>query len=532
MKVLLSLVSLVGIATITHAHSAGTIVEDNLTVKTNTGIYTGVIDAKFPKTRQFRSIAFAEPPVDARRWLPPQKLSPSDQRYESFELPPSCPQFISVVPNLLNTYFGDGALIYNGDQNHTSGQVGAATSEDCLKLAIWTPANATSESKLPVLFFMTGGGFQGGGVHLPYQLPTEWVERSQSHIVVTINYRVNIFGFPNAAGVDLKEQNLGILDQRVALEWVRDNIESFGGDPKAITQWGQSAGAASVDGHAHAFVEDPIARAYIMQSSTIFTAVNVQITGPRFSNFSFVAEHFGCSNSTSQDNDAAELHCMRKVPFQDISNFVGQYADSGVQPGLLFQPVIDEHIIFSDYPKRAREGKLARLPTILATTANEGSLFVPFSDAGFDQDFINMITLVQFVCPTYNSTVERTSHDIPVYRYQFAGTFPNLNPVDWVGAYHGIDVPMSFGTYDLVKGLGESTELEIATSRAMQDHILAFAKDPQSGPQELGWNPIDANAPGGGKLIRFGANGKAVQYVDADEVDGACQGKGTYNPFP
>ena len=80
-----------------------------------------------------------------------------------------------------------------------------------------------------------------GGVNIPVQLPSEWVYRSQGHIVVTINYRVNIMGFPNAAG--LKTQNVGLRDQRAAVEWVQDNIAPFGGDPTAITLWGQSAGS-------------------------------------------------------------------------------------------------------------------------------------------------------------------------------------------------------------------------------------------------------------------------------------------------
>ncbi|KAF2181535.1 alpha/beta-hydrolase [Zopfia rhizophila CBS 207.26] len=528
---LLSLVSLAATIVAGHADHADTNASDQLTVKTSTGTYTGLIDPKFPKTRQFRSIAFAEPPVKSRRWLPPQKLSPSSEHYNSYDLPPSCPQFVSSVPSLLSEYFADGALIYNGNQNHTSGLVGAATSEDCLYLAVWTPANATCNSKLPVLFFMTGGGFQGGGVNLPYQLPTDWVERSQSHIVVTINYRVNIFGFPDAAG--LSEQNLGILDQRAALEWVRDNIASFGGDPTAITQWGQSAGSMSTDVHAHAFYEDPIAHAYFLQSGTVFSGAAVADT--TFSNFSFVAQHFGC-NSTSGNNSAAELDCMRAVPFEQVSNFVGQYGDSGAVPALSFLPVVDERIVFSDYAARASSGKVARLPTILSNTANEASSLVPFpvenQTAGFPQEVILAVELAQFICPTYNSTLERNHLSIPVYRYQHAGTYPNLNPVEWIGAYHGSDIPMNFGTYDLVKGLGDAIQLEIETSRAMQDHILAFAKDPYYGPQKLDWEPLNASAPQGGKLIRFGADGKAVQYVDGIDVDGICQGVGEYDAFP
>lgn len=75
-----------------------------------------------------------------------------------------------------------------------AGAVAWASAEDCLSLAIWTPADADRSSNLPVALFVTGGGGVTGGVNIPSQLPTNWVSRSQEHIVVTINYRANIFG--------------------------------------------------------------------------------------------------------------------------------------------------------------------------------------------------------------------------------------------------------------------------------------------------------------------------------------------------
>ncbi|KAJ4294581.1 hypothetical protein N0V90_008272 [Kalmusia sp. IMI 367209] len=499
-----SLLSFVSCATTAFANYAETNGSSLLTVKTSTGIYTSLIDPKFPKTRQFRSVAFAEPPIQSRRWLPPQRLSPSSEHHYSHNLPSSCPQFISSIPSLLSEYFAEGALIYNGDQNHTSGLVGAATSEDCLYLAIWTPSNATSSSKLPVLVFLPGGGFQGGGINSGYYNPAHWIERSQSHIVVTVNYRLNIFGFPNARG--LNDQNLGILDQRVALEWLRDNIKAFGGDADAIVQWGQSAGSMSSDVHAHAFYDDPIA-----------------------------PQHFGCAGTNGNDS-VRELDCMRRVPFEQISNFVGQYGDNGATPALSFLPVVDDRIIFSNYTARASAGKVARLPIILSNTANEASSLVPFPadkpTAGFPQELILATELAGFICPTYSSTLERNAVSVPVYRYQYAGLYPNLNPLVWTGAYHGEDIPMVFGTYGLVKGVGDVPQLEVETSRVMQEHILAFVKDPYHGPQKLGWSAMDVAATNDEKLIRFGTGGKAVQYVDSIQVDGVCQGQGEYDAFP
>jgi acetylcholinesterase len=303
---------------------------DRLTLRTPTGTFTGLINPGFPNTRQFRAIPFAKPPVLSRRWAPPEKLSPSNEHWDATRFPPSCPQFVSAVTSFWNSDLTRGNSIYNGDQNDTSGQVGADTSEDCLYLAVWTPKVTAPRPKdgFPVLFFMTGGGFTTGGVNIPWQMPTTWVERSQPHIVITINYRLTIFGFPCARGLANSHQNLGILDQRAALEWTRDNIAAFGGDPSRITQMGRSAGAISVDVHAYAFPNDPIAQAQYMQSGTIFGAQPHK--DPIYPNFTVVASQFRCETPSNdvedEDEDGtAELDCMRQVLFKDIINFIGQY---------------------------------------------------------------------------------------------------------------------------------------------------------------------------------------------------------------
>ncbi|KAJ7644443.1 Alpha/Beta hydrolase protein [Roridomyces roridus] len=501
---------------------------NTLTVNTPTGSYTGLIDPKFPNTRQFRSVAFAEPPVTSRRWLPPVPLANSIAHHFSYNFPASCPQFVSSVPTLWNQFLAKGNLIYNGDQSHTSGLVGEATSEDCLYLAVWTPANATVNSNLPVLFFMTGGGFQTGGVFIEWQLPASWVERTQEHIVVTINYRLNIFGFPNARG--LTDQNLGILDQRMALEWVRDNIASFGGDASKIVQWGQSAGSQSTDIHAYAFHQDPIARGYFMQSGD---ALDAAVVDQAQTNFSFVARHSGCDFPF---DPAAELDCMRPVPFALIENFIGQYGDNGTQPALTFSPVVDEKIVFSDPVARAAAGMLSKSPAIISNCANEEASLYPYPvnnlTEGPYEPAVLALDLSSWVCPTATTTRLRNALGIPVFRYQNAATFPNLNPLRWLGAYHASDLPTVFGTYGLLTDLGKTTSFEVVVSEAMQDHILAFVKDPEKGPQKIGWPAFNASSQDGGTLIRFGADGKVVQLVDGLEVDGPCEGIGKYNQFP
>lgn len=134
-----------------------------LTVKTLTGIFTGLQNADYPSVREFRNIPYAQPPVNSLRFLPPQPLRPSVKHHYSTRFPPSCPQFLSNSPSFWNL-FASPLLVNNGNQNQSSGHSVQTASEDCLSLAIWTPYNVSADAKLPVAFFMTGGGFSTGGV--------------------------------------------------------------------------------------------------------------------------------------------------------------------------------------------------------------------------------------------------------------------------------------------------------------------------------------------------------------------------------
>ncbi|KAK1483810.1 fumonisin esterase [Colletotrichum abscissum] len=516
-----------------------------LTVRTSTGTFTGIIDPDAPNTLQWRSIPFAEPPVASRRWLPPAKLRPNNTTRPQYatKFPPSCPQFVSSVESMWNLPLTKGNLIYNGAQNDTSGLEGEATSEDCLYLAIWKPTTPPpTKAGFPVLFFMTGGGFVMGGIDLPWQIPTSWVERSQSAIIVTINYRVNIFGFPNARGLATEciSQNLGILDQRAALEWVQENIAAFGGDPARIMQWGRSAGSVSADIHAYAYYDDPIAQSYYMESGVVQSGIEADLT---FSNFTFVAQNVGCGSPCGADcedeDGTAELDCMRRVSPTQISNFIGQYTDRGEAPAIFFSLVQDERIIFRDYEARAAEGKLARRPVLISLTANEFSSLVPWPKENLTEGpWQTLVTEadVVWVCAAYAATVARnqlSTTEAPVFRFQYAAEFPNLNVYDWLGAYHNSETPLVFGTYGLLNHIAPTTEFEVEVSHAMQDRIMAFAEDPYHGPQKkFGWEPRVVSEATGGDVLRFGAGGKVVERIDGVEMDGVCTGLGEYDPFP
>ena len=147
---------------------------NSLRVDTTVGTVYGLINGTTPNVAQFLGIPYAEPPVGSLRWLPPTTKSPMAS-IDATAFSPSCPQYESAIPS-----------VYDIDSRNFL--ISSPTSEDCLTLNIWAPVTSKSNctDKLPVLVWIYGGGFQTGGGEIGYQIPSQWVQRSQEHIVVGI----------------------------------------------------------------------------------------------------------------------------------------------------------------------------------------------------------------------------------------------------------------------------------------------------------------------------------------------------------
>jgi cholinesterase len=208
----------------------------------------------------------------------------------------------------------------------------------------------------PVLVYIYGGQFTTGRTHSKL-INGKYLSATQDVVVVTVNYRINIFGFPGSPGYP-QNWNAGLRDQRLAVEWVHCNIAQFGGDPDKIVLFGQSAGAVGVDYWSYAYAEEPIVRGFIQESGNSFSfPVNNQSTTVK--NWYNVSAELGCGES----GDVIE--CMRRQDWEDIKILAAKVksGDSGtiLRPIPAFYPTPDEEIVFSDYLSLLESGKYAKL---------------------------------------------------------------------------------------------------------------------------------------------------------------------------
>jgi para-nitrobenzyl esterase len=199
---------------------------DSLSVKTEQGKVQGKA-INNGKVSAFLGLPYAAPPVGDLRWKAPQPLPKWKGERDATKFGAHCAQ---------GRVFED--MIFQDD----------GASEDCLFLNVYTPSDATDKSKLPVMFWIHGGGYAGGASNEPRHngdfLPTKGV------VLVTINYRLGVFGF--LATSDLAKEaggsagNYALMDMVAALQWVKENIKKFGGDPDNVTIFGESAGSFAV----------------------------------------------------------------------------------------------------------------------------------------------------------------------------------------------------------------------------------------------------------------------------------------------
>ncbi|KAF2036120.1 alpha/beta-hydrolase [Setomelanomma holmii] len=483
-------VAILLLAPLINAHPTGS-GHNDLLIHTDLFSVKGITWPNSTDVRFFGNIPYAESPIGTARFRPPITKRPTNETIDGSWFGPSCIQYSNGQATVYSEYL-KGFLL-------TPGQ---AQSEDCLTLNIWAPKAANTN--LPVMIWIHGGGFASGGAASPYKYGDR-LAKDQNVIVVAINYRLNIFGYPNAAALDGRYLNPGLLDHRKAVEWVFNHISAFGGDPDHMILFGHAMG---VDKYAYAYATDPIVKGFIAQSGT---ALSGNSNDPTNSNFTYVAAQLGCMSSNKDE----DLACMQKKDAKSIINVYNKYnATSNGGKSLSFNPSLDKVTSFANYTDRQVRGLFARLPTILAQVDNEGASLVVYNPAGPNQTAVDAFTRSISTCPIAQGALARKNFGVPVWRTRYFGEWPNLNPFPWLHAYHSSDIPMVFGTSDL---LGPDTATEVAMSKYIQGAWAAFARDPEQG---ISWPTYDPNAD---TLVKLGVeNNTQAVFGVGDEFDGLC----------
>jgi carboxylesterase type B len=337
-----------------------------------------------------------------------------------------------------------------------------------------------------------------------------------------------------------------MLDHRLAVEWVRDNIASFGGDPARITLFGQSAGAASVDYYSYAWAEDPIIHAIIPMSGTAIgfgqqTAANA--TAAWFN----LTMRLGCGGES--DSRDAVFQCMVEKPAQELANAVPVNFITDSDNSLAYGPAIDEKVVFSDYFRRMP----AALPMLIGHTDFEAGLFRLLAP-DFPDETWAFINRIAYVCPAAIRSAVSLALGSPTWRYRYIGDFPNLVLTNTPPsrAWHSGEVgptpertrtlwlftqlgnltiwqlPLLFNTTLASSGAVPDTPAQVEIGRYFRGAWAAFAKDPVSGLTRYGWPQYSPNAL---SLARIGYNNQTGPNLAIGNLyDADCPGLGPSAP--
>jgi len=282
----------------------------------------------------FLGLPYAAPPTENLRWRPPQPPAAWRGVRDGTQFGPSCPQATKFNP-----FLPPGPL-----------------SEDCLYLNVYTPT-VVGRGGLPVMVWIHGGGFTGGEGSI-YDASKLAVKGHV--IVVTINYRLGAFGFLALSGLDAQgaSGDYGLMDQQAALRWVRQNARAFGGNPRDVTEFGESAGAASVcDNMASPAAAGLFARA-IAESGCLLGAPSRQAAEAAGGTF---AARLGCADAATQ------VACLRGKPVTDILQ---------AQAGFGWSPVAGTPVLPLPPAAAFAAGRYSHVPLLQGTNHDEGRFFV------------------------------------------------------------------------------------------------------------------------------------------------------------
>jgi len=457
-------------------------------------------------------IPFVKPPVGDLRWQRPQPISWRGV-WNADRKGPECMQVLR--PHDINHYFGE-----------------EATSEDCLYMNIWAPANARAGAKLPVIVFIYGGAGTIGSSGMPTYGGEEMAKKGA--VFVNFNYRVGVLGF--LAHPELSREqgghsgNYAYLDQNAALKWIKANIAAFGGDPDRVVIMGQSAGAGSVVQQIFSPLSKGLFSGAVMSSGCNWTGSGTSLAQGEQNGLT-IQRRLG----------AANLEAMRNIPADRIID-IQQENQVGVSvQGVRATAVIDGYFMPKPPLEILRAGEASDVPTIASFNQDEANsplvqakTVAEYRNAAYRMygeqapEFLRLYPANSDaeVRPAAQNAAREAGlennarrcaqlqsqhHKSPAYLATFARKHsyaPGVRIADQdpatIGAYHTADIPYFFGTLDAFNILRTTrawTPYDRELSDKMMRSLVAFAATGSPSTPDVQW---PAWSPASEQKVVFG----------------------------
>ncbi|XP_038132131.1 acetylcholinesterase [Cyprinodon tularosa] len=325
----------------------------------------------------FLGIPFAEPPLGKRRFRPPEPKRRWTGVLEANAYPNACFQYVDT------TYPGfHGTEMWNPNRD---------MSEDCLYLNVWVPSSPRPHN-LSVMVWIYGGGFYSGSSSLDVY-DGRYLAHTETVIVVSMNYRIGAFGFLALHGSSEAPGNVGLLDQRLALQWVQENIHFFGGNPKQVTIFGESAGGASVGFHLLSPDSRPFFTRAILQSGVPNCPWASVSPAEARRRATVLAKLVGCNGG----NDTELVDCLRNKTPQELIDQEWLVLPWSALFRFSFVPVVDGEVLPDTPEAMLNSGNFKDTQILLGVNQDEGSYFLLYGAPGFSKDNESLISKEDFL---------------------------------------------------------------------------------------------------------------------------------------
>jgi para-nitrobenzyl esterase len=490
-------------------------------IQTESGQVAGMV---LPSgVRAWLGVPFAQPPTGELRWQRPQPLRWQGVWYADRKMS-ECMQVLR--PHKINHYFGE-----------------EPTSEDCLYMNIWAPANSSARSQLPVIVFMYGGGGTIGSSGMAVYGGENVAQRGA--VYVNFNYRVGVLGF--MAHPELtREQggssgNYAYLDQNAALRWIKANIARFGGNPDKVVIMGQSAGAGSVTQQVFSPLSKGLFSAAVMSSGCSWGAATGTTLAEGEKNGLEIQKRLGVASLAELRDLPGDRIITAQTEFQ-----VGATVTGGIRAG----GVIDGYFMPKTQAEIARAREMNDVPIIAGFNHDESVSALMNAESvdeyrgmarrmyGKDADaFLELYPVKSMAdikrvglqvaregglennarnCAMLQSQHNQSKAYINIFsrRHSYA---PGVKIADQdlqtIGAYHTADIPFWFGTLDAFNGLRTTrawTAADRELSNKMLDSLIAFANTGNPATKDVVWPAWSAANE---MKMEFGAAAEPIRAV-------------------